>query len=407
MRLWFLASGFATALVLVSFGSSSAQQPVWTPSWAAAMQTAEPAMKSPNMTFADESVRNLLRVRVGGSQVRVHFSNLFGATPLHLENLTAGISYRDEHLVTGSMHPLLFSGKTSIDIPAGASVVSDPVAWEIPDNSLLAISFYVPKFDGSITFHRGSYQISFTDTGNVSSEKDWKDAKKITGWYFVSGVDVLTEKPHPLVIAIGDSITEGACSTPNANHRWPDFLAERLQHAGSREVVLDEGIGGNRVVKESAGPSLLARLDRDVLAYPEVKYVILLEGINDIGRTAFPKAPGDEVTADQIISGYQTVVDKLRKKHIRAIGATITPYSGAFFFSADGETMRRKLNEWIRTPGHFDDVIDFEAAIRDPQHTDQVQGRYDCGDHLHPNDDGYRAMGDAIDLKLFGEKSAK
>ncbi|HEY0308883.1 MAG TPA: SGNH/GDSL hydrolase family protein [Acidobacteriaceae bacterium] len=317
--------------------------------------------------------------------------------------MTAGISYHDDHLIEGSVHPLLFGGKPDVEIPAGSAAVSDPVDWDVPSDSLLAVSFYVQHFHGWITFHRSSYEISYTNEGKVSDSAQWKNAKKIPSWYFVSGIDVLTPHSHPVVVAIGDSITEGACSVPNAEHRWSDILTARLnENASTRDfVVLNEGIGGNRVVKDSAGPSLLARLDRDVLSQSGVRTVILLEGINDIGRTVIPRQTGDAVTADEIIAGYQTVLDKLHRKHIRVIGATVTPFKGAFYFSEDGEKMRQKLNAWIRAKGHFDAVADFDMAARDPKLPDHIAARYDCGDHLHPNDDGYRVLGRSIDLRLL------
>jgi len=377
--------------------------PVWVRTWAAPMQTAEPSMASPNITFHDQSVRSILRIRTGGSKVRIHLSNLFGETPLHIENINVAFTHWNDQLVAGSVHPLLFHGATSVDIPAGAVAVSDALDWDVPSNSLLAISFYIPDFQSSITFHRNAYEISYVNKGNTSSVEAWTASQKVPSWYFLTGVDVQSTRQHPIVVAIGDSITEGAHTIANADHRWPDLLSARLGRnaATSDLIVLDEGIGGNRVVKDSAGPPLVSRIDRDVLELGDVRYVIVLEGINDIGRTVIPRAPNDAVTAAEIIDGYKSLIAKAHERHIRVIGATVLPFEDAMYYSTAGEAMRQELNAWIRAKGHFDNVIDFDAMIRDPQHPSRMIGRFDSGDHLHPNDDGFQMLTDAIDLRLF------
>ena len=317
---------------------------------------------------------------------------------------------------------LTFGGASSVRIPPGAAIYSDPTALEVAPLADLAVSFYLPsQVMRAETYHSFADQDNFeadgdkagaatfgeveTTAGSAAPQTTTAGATVLQSWYFLDGVDVKAAEGARAIVTIGDSITDGALSTRNANRRWPDVLAARLkQERGVTQVsVLNEGIGGNRVLNDGAGPSALARLDRDVLAQDGVRYVIVLESINDIGRLAHITAPEDDVTAQQLEQGLKQIADAAHEHGIKAIGATLTPYGGAGYRSDKGEQVREDLNNWIRTSGAFDGVIDFDRITRDPQGPDRFNPLYDSGDHLHPNDAGYKAMGEGIDLKLFAQ----
>jgi len=239
----------------------------------------------------------------------------------------------------------------------------------------------------------------------MSTAPDLPDATKIFSWYFLDGIDVQSVDDSRAIVTLGDSITDGALSTHNANHRWPDLLAARLQaDPNLKDVsVLNAGIGGNRVLNEGAGPSAISRIDRDVLAQSGVRYVIVLESINDIGRLAHLATPYDDITAQQLEMGLKQIVDAAHEHGIKAIGATLTPYGGAGYSSDAGEKVREAVNDWIRNSGTFDGVADFDKATQDPANPTHFNPAYDSGDHLHPKDEGYKAMAGAIDLSLFAK----
>ena len=232
------------------------------------------------------------------------------------------------------------------------------------------------------------------------------DAKELKSWPFLKGVDTKVSGLHGAVVCFGDSITDGALSTANANARWPDVLAKRLHDSGktNKLAVLNEGIGGNRVLLENTGPAALARFDRDVLALAGAKYLILLEGINDIGTAFNPNHPGQPITADDLIAGFKQLAERAHTHGIKVFAATLTPYVGAGYSSPQGESVRKAFNEWIRTNKDLDGAIDFEKATRDSANPDIFTAGADSGDHLHPKDAGYKMMGDAIDLSLFSAK---
>jgi lysophospholipase L1-like esterase len=298
---------------------------------------------------------------------------------------------------------LAFHGEASVTIPPGALVLSDPVALKLPALSDLAISLFIPaQTISSITQHGAAYQTNYMVEGNHVGDKALDDAKKFASWRFVKGVEVMASATSGAIVTFGDSITDGAHSTVDANSRWPDVLAARL-HADKKTselAVLNQGIGGNRLLHDIAGPSALARFDRDVLAQSGVRYLIVLEGINDIGRTAKPQHPGDPVTAPQMLMALQQIIDRAHAHGIKVYGATLTPYHSAKYASADGETMRAAENAFIRS-GKFDGIIEFDKATQDPANPLELLPAEDSGDHLHPNDAGYKAMGESIDLKLF------
>jgi lysophospholipase L1-like esterase len=299
---------------------------------------------------------------------------------------------------------MTFNGSPTITIPAGGMAVSDPAALAVPAGGDLTVSIFLPAQTISrVSFHNSAYQTNYLATGNVVGARTLTTPRKVTSWYFLKAVDVRTPGTTGAIVAFGDSITDGTGSTLNMNMRWPDVLARRL-HADKKTAelsVLNEGIGGNRVLHDTTGPNALARFDRDVLAMSGVKYLVILESINDIGHAADPVKPYDVVTADDLIQGLAQMVERAHTHGIKVIGATLTPYAGAKYASPAGEAMRQAVNTWIRTTKTLDGVVDFDKATLDPAHPDAYKADFESGDHLHPKDAGYKAMGDAFDLKLF------
>jgi lysophospholipase L1-like esterase len=354
--------------------------------------------------FAAVTLREIAHVSNGGQQVRVRFSNEFGLDGLTISNAHVALSAGGPAIKDGTDHALTFGGASSVRIPPGAAMYSDPVALTVPALSDVAVSFYLPsQVMRGETFHSFADQDNYFADGDVAGAATLTSPTELQSWYFFDGIDVNAVDGARAIVTLGDSITDGAHSTKNANSRWPDVLAARLkQEKGLENVsVLNEGIGGNRVLNDQAGPSALARLDRDVLAQNGVRYVIVLESINDIGRLARLTALEDDVNAQLLEQGLKQIADAAHQHGIKAFGATLTPYGGAAYSSPKGEAVRKAVNDWIRTSGTFDGVIDFDQITRDAQNPDNFNPLYDSGDHLHPGDAGYKAMGEGIDLKLF------
>jgi lysophospholipase L1-like esterase len=388
--------------ILAAVSRAQSARPHWVGTWAASPMLAEnPFTVHP---FCGDTLREIVHVSTGGDQVRVRFSNEFGLDPLTILDAHVAVSAAGSQIQEGSDHVLTFGGSNTVQIPPGAVMYSDPVDMHVAPMANLAVSFFLPSqtMRGE-TFHDFAAQDNFVAQGDVSGATDLTNAKTVSSWYFLDGVDVPASGDARTIVALGDSITDGAHSTPNANHRWPDYLAARLQQDKSLQhvAVIDEGIGGNRVLNDGYGPSALARVDRDVLAQDGVKYMIVLESINDIGRLHRLMAPFDNVTAEQLENGLKQVVEAAHEHGIKAIGATLTPYKGAGYYSENGEQVREAVNNWIRTSGVFDGVADFDKATQSPQDPLMFNPQYDSGDHLHPNDAGYYAMAQSIDLAMF------
>ena len=375
---------------------------MWVGTWAAS-----PMLAPGGFTvhpFAAVTLREIAHVSNGGEQVRVRFTNEFGLDGLTISDAHVALSAGGSAIKEGTDHALTFGGASSVRIPPGAAMYSDPVSMTVPALSDVAVSFYLPsQVMRGETYHAFADQDNWVVDGDVAGAATLTSPTSLRSWYFFDGIDVNAVEGARAIVTIGDSITDGAASTPNTNVRWPDVLAARLkQEKGLENVsVLNEGIGGNRVLNDQAGPSLLARLDRDVLAQNYVKYVIVLESINDIGRLARLMAPEDDVNAPMLEQGLKQLADAAHQHGIKAIGATLTPYGGAGYSSPKGEEVRKAVNDWIRTSGVFDAVVDFDKITQDPQNPDHFNPLYDSGDHLHPSDAGYKAMGEGIDLKLF------
>ena len=375
----------------------------WVGSWGAAPFA--PGRRNAEQAFSDGTLRQLVRTSIAGEALRLRISNEFGTEPLAIGAVHVALSAGGAAIQPGSDHALTFNGAGTLSIPPGAYALSDPIAMTTAPFTELAVSLYLPAQQiTDPTVHGNSNETSYLVHGNAVSAADLPDPKTFNSWYFLKGVDVETKSDDTAtVVAFGDSITDGYGSTLNENGRWPDNLAERLQADKStrRLSVLDEGIGGNRVLADGTGPSALARFDRDVLAQTGVKYLIILESINDIGRKIRPDDPEANVTAADLEFGLQQMVAKAHEHGILVFGATLTPYQGAKYFTPAGEQVREAINQWIRTSGVFDGVIDFEKAVADPSNPLHFLPAYDHGGHLHANDAGYKAMAGAIDLSLF------
>jgi lysophospholipase L1-like esterase len=374
----------------------------WVGTWASAPLVdgkAKPAEEALTAT----TLREVVHVSLGGDTVRVRFSNAFGKDPLKIDAAAVAQTEKGSSIVAGSSKPLTFHGATSVSIPPGALIISDPVAMKVAALSDLTVSFYLPSPTGTVTQHSFADTTNFHAPGNMVSNETLEAPTTVTSWEYLNGVDVLAGERAGSIVTFGDSITDGARSTSGTNQRWPDELARRLQADSKlRDLgVLNEGIGGNRVLQDGAGVSALARFDRDVVAQSGAKYLLILEGINDIG--SLHTKPGT-LTAADLISGMNQMIIRAHSHGIAVIGCTLTPYHGAGYSTDEGEAIRKAVNDFIRTGGAFDGYVDFEAAVRDPQHPDTILPGDDPGDHLHPNDAGYKAMGDAIDLKVFTVK---
>jgi lysophospholipase L1-like esterase len=396
-----------SALFVFAGAASPAQtvpQPQWVGTWAASPMLADSGYNLRPMSGA--TLREIVHISAGGSRIRVRFTNEFGTDPLTVADAHVALSAGGAAIQAGSDHAITFGGESSFRIPPGAAVDSDAVEMAVAPLSNLAVSFYLPpQVLRAETFHAFADQDNYYLQGDSAAAQDLPKADSFASWYFLDGVDVAAAPGARLVVAFGDSITDGAASTRNANRRWPDVLAARLSaDANLKQVsVVDEGIGGNRVLNEGYGPSALSRFDRDVLAQDGVRYVIVLESINDIGHTARLSAPWDEIDAAQLEFGLKQLADAAHTHGIKIFGATLTPYLGAGYAAAKGEQMREAVNEWIRSSGVFDGVVDFDKIVRDPENPTRFNPAYDSGDHLHPSDAGYKAMGEGIDLTLFAK----
>lgn len=391
------------ASLLVLAAPLTAQQ--WVGTWTAApVETPAKLSKTITLGAKEMTIREIVHVSQGGSQMRVTLTNEFGDAPLTISSAHVAMHGANDVVLPKTDHALTFSGKNSVTIPAGQFIASDPVKVTLPVLSDVVVSLCVPEQKlKKITRHSLSMATSYLGEGDQTTAESIKDAAKEQHWFLLKDIQVNAEKGAAAIVTLGDSITDGAHSTIDTNRRWPDYLATRiLANKKTKHLsVLNEGISGNRVLQEGTGPAALDRLDRDILAAPGVKWVILLEGINDIGRTAKPRKPTDPITTEQLINGYKEIIKRVHAKGLKIYGATLTPYMGAGYSSPEGEKMRQAANAFIRTPGNFDGVIDFEKATQDPAHPDTFLPAYNDGDHLHPNDKGYEAMGNAVDLNLF------
>lgn len=375
----------------------------WVATWSAAMQA---PLFVPAQVISDQTLRQIVRTSIGGNLVRVRFSNAYGTTPLVIDAASIGRRAEGSALVPGSARPLEFAGAPSISIAPGAVVLSDPASLRVPDRSDLAVDVYVAAASAASTQLTLSHQTSYlSQPGNHAGSTTLEPASTIESWYWLSGIEVDRSEARA-VVAFGDSITEGWGSTTDQNSRWPDVLARRARACASPTAVVNTAISGNRLLNDELGPNAQRRLDADLLLQAGARIAIVLEGINDIG---FSQA-GDflpesvvtpDVSADELIAAYTQIIRRGHAAGIRVYGGTLLPYAGADYFDEAGEAKRQAVNAWIRESGAFDAVIDFDAIMRDPADPSRLLAAYDSGDRLHPNDAGYKAMGEAIDLRLI------
>lgn len=357
----------------------------------------------PPVAISNQTIRQVVRVSVGGNRVRVVLSNVFGTAPLEIGAAHIGLRQADATLA-GPATALTFSGSAAATILPGAVLLSDPVDLTVPALADLTIDLFLPGDLGTgpspVTTHQGASQTNYVSPpGNHAGVATMPVSTRTTSWFLLARVEVAAPAGTGAVVAFGDSITDGARSTTDMNARWPDHLARRLStRRGSAVAVLNAGISGNRVLGDGAGVSALARFDKDVLMQTGVTHVIIMEGINDIGIARNNPGP----SAADLIAGHTQLIGRARARGLRVYGATLTPFEGAPYWTPEGEAKRQALNEWIRTSGAYDGVIDFDRVTRDPAAPTKFLPLYDSGDHLHPGDAGYRAMGEAVDLALFG-----
>jgi len=367
----------------------------------------------PFIHFTNQTLRQIVHTSIGGSKARVVLSNAYGTAPVTIGAAHLALRDKQGSIQTASGRPLTFGGQSTMTIPANAVMYSDPVNLTVPPTADLAIDLYLPgstNAPATLTMHNGAMQTSYiSETGNHVGKTTMPEIGTTQSWFLLSHVDVVAPDAPGAIVAFGDSITDGARSTPDTNHRWPDHLAARLLSQGINVSVLNAGIGGNRLLNEAAVPvgadvravgagiNALARFEHHVLSLPGVTHVIVLEGINDIGNARENPTP----SAGDLIAAHKQIIEQARGRGLKIVGATLTPFWGAAYYTEVGEAKRQRLNEWIRTSKAYDGVIDFDMATRDPADPKKFLERFDSCEYLHPSDAGYKAMADAIDLTLF------
>jgi len=368
-----------------------------------------PASSSPFVPFPgtlkDQTVRMIARTSVGGPRFRLEFSNAAGGEAVTFGSVHAALAGEDSSIVAGSDHAVTFGGKPTVTLFPGAKVVSDPVELVLPALTEVAVSIYVPGPTQVNTVHALGLNPGYVTAGDATSSSKLVRPQLVRSYFWLNGLSVpASGESGGTIVALGDSITDGYATTPGAHQDWPELLAERLQ-ADPRTRgwgVVNTGISGNRILKTGTGEAAVQRFDGDVLARPGVKWVILLEGINDINMSIMPIMPDEEhVTAGQIIAGLDQLIERAHLHGINVAGGTVMATKGLPFYNEKGKAMWQQVNEWIRTSGRFDAVIDFDAITRDPSDHLRINPAFDPGDHVHPNDAGNRAMAKAIDLDIF------
>lgn len=392
----------AAVIIVLILSISCAWQTVsaeegWTGTWASGQQLTEPGNNPPKPGLANNTLRQVVHATLGGSRIRVQFSNAYGDSAVTINSAHIAISAGGSEIDTSTDKALTFGGVSSITINTGQEVYSDALDFNVPALSKLTVSIYFGDTPTKITGHPGSRTTSYIQTGNAVTAADMPKAVKTDHWYILSRIDLLLDDSYGCVVTLGDSITDGRGSTTNGNNRWPDNLAKRLaaDPDTAKVGVINEGIGGNSIVSGGLGPAARKRFYHDVINQPGVRWVIILEGVNDIGGSS-----SDRVVKN-LITVYQQFIDKAHANNIRVYGVPILPFGGSQYDTAEHREYRRSVNNWIRTSGKFDAVIDLDAAVRDPADAEKLSAEYDSGDHLHLSPAGYKKMADSIDLGLF------
>jgi len=407
----------AAVLNLATWAENSSSSGHWVSAWSTAVHAPLqfPGLP-PSPVFENQTIRMIVRPTIGGERVRIRLSNAFGTSAIVIGAAHIALASDGARILPGSDRPLTFGGRAFVTIPRGAPVVSDPVELKALPFSEIAVSVYLPEKTPASTVHFwGQHETYISGPGDFTEKADIPHATTKTSWYWLADVEVWTSDQTGATVTLGDSITDGVGAKQGEYTDWPDILANRL--VGERGLpslaVVNEGIGGNRVLHDGAGISALARFDQDVLAQPGVINLIVLEGINDIGWPHMkPRLPngttakempfaGEMVSAQDLIMGLQQIIDRAHQHGIKVFGTTLTPYEGADYYSEDGEATRQAVNQWIRSSGAFDGVFDFDVALRDPNHPSQFREGYHSGDHLHPSATGFKAMANAVDLSVL------
>jgi lysophospholipase L1-like esterase len=417
--LWIL--GFAGALPAATGTENKSFQ-----NWIATWSTANQDLSNPEMAvvsnayhdlteFDNQTIREIIHTTIGGRAIRIRLDNTFGTRPVTFDAVFIGKQKQGTSLLPGSNHAVTFNGAKAVTVPKGSQALSDEIPLAVDEQQNLAISLHISKPTGPATVHRSAFQTNYvSDAGNFAAEENAQPFSKTTGsWFFLKDVDILASKESVgAIVALGDSITDGASSRNDAYDRWTDVLARRLNsnHPPQTFSVLNSGIGGNRVLSSSPcfGENAQARLNRDVFAHAGVRSVILFEGTNDIGQPETPVEPkfaqcmpNTRVSADDLITGYKQIIAQAHAHHLKIFGATILPFQGFKGWTEKGEVVRRIVNRWILESHAFDGVIDFSSALADRANSTRLAAQYDSGDHLHPNSAGHEAMAQAIDLKML------
>ncbi len=382
--------------------------PGWVAAWASSQMVPDSKNAIPAEDVSDVTLRQVFRISAGGSRFRIRLSNAMGTTPLRIDAVEVAPSDGAARIKASASHAVTFAGQTGVTIPAGAEYVSDAIDMPVAALDDLTVSTWQPNVPVQQTGHPGARANSYLLHGNHTADADFAAPKVLTQWFEVGGIEVQGGATTGAIAIVGDSITDGYGVQPNTNARWPDTLMRRLNEAKIPLAVLNQGIGGNRLLLDGTGPNAIARLDRDVLTQPNVRYLIVLDGVNDLGMSTrdAPIAPEEHAAlVAHMIAGYSQIVDRARVHGIKVYGATILPYGGNGYYHPDAsnEADRQALNAWIRAPGHFDAVIDFDVLARDPAAPEKMKAELDSGDHLHPSPAGYKVMGEYVDLKLFGQ----
>jgi len=400
----------AAILVLECFVASAVAQNKehWVTTWATAQQLApQPPLPGPGpnvpATLKNQTVRMVARSSVGGRRVRIQVSNAFGSKPLVISNTHIALRDKGAAIVRMSDRALAFGGRPTMTVPPGALIVSDPVDLAVPKLTDLAISLYLPEDTGTPSIHPIGLHTNYIADGEGTAKTSLDTSMTTTAYLWLSSIDVLAPANAGAIVAFGDSITDGFSTTIDKDQAWPALLAKRFAAAKSTEMlgVLNLGIAGNRVLRDGAGVSALARFDRDVLSRTGVRWMTLLEGINDITFSALPVFSTEVVTAEDLIGGYRQIIERAHMHGIKVAGATIMPVGGVSTYRESGEAVRQAVNQWIRGSGAFDAVIDFDALMRDPADPKRLRPEFDPGDHVHPDDKGNERMAQAIDLAIF------
>jgi lysophospholipase L1-like esterase len=406
--------GIAVTLLCSLIGRTTlAQQPTQGMRWVGTWASAQMLVDGPDLgaeDFRDATLRQVVHVSSGGSRIRLRLSNAFGTAPLQIQmvHVAKPASVVNCRIDATSDKPLRFSGNTAVIIPPGAEYLSDPIDYSVAPLTDLTVTMYLETPSLHQTGHIAAHTTSCLGLRNLVSAADMPDAKKFQHWFYLAGVDVESPPDAGAVVTLGDSITDGTGSTLNGNDRWPDVLAARLQAGGTTRhwSVLNVGIGGNHMLTDGVGPNALARLDRDVLAHPGVRVVIVFEGVNDLGgwtRNGPISKEEHDVFVARLIASYEQVIERAHASGLTVIGATILGYQGAANYHPDAANMAdwQRVNDWIRQPGHFDAVVDLDKATADPAHPGRMAPTTGSADNLHPGPAGYKMMGDAFPLSLF------